>query len=171
MNTQQKQYIEQNIELIEQGQWDDFFKDCPLGIASTLYDADIDFMYEMSRVPTGAFYGCNSIKNMNIPEGVITIEHSAFYSCDNLTSITIPNSVLNIDANAFGSCMVLRSVSIGKNVHKIGHDAFYNCIKLNRINFEGTIEQWKEVSIEKDCWMYVPARTIRCIDGITKLRH
>ncbi|OQB13377.1 MAG: hypothetical protein BWY15_01841 [Firmicutes bacterium ADurb.Bin193] len=39
-----------------------------------------------------AFFRCNSLISVTIPNSVTTIEEGAFYSCENLTSVTILNS-------------------------------------------------------------------------------
>ena len=41
---------------------------------------------------------------------VTSIGHSAFYFCDNLTSITIPESVTSIGDHAFDGCTSLKDI-------------------------------------------------------------
>ena len=59
---------------------------------------------------------------------LVSIGESAFYSCDNLTSVTIPNSVSSIEKSAFYSCTSLTSVTIPNSVQKIGSHALSHCI-------------------------------------------
>ena len=56
---------------------------------------------------------------------VTSIGFSAFYDCDSLTSVSIPNSVTSIDQWAFYRCRALSSVSIPNSVISIGQEAFY----------------------------------------------
>ena len=49
-----KEYIENNIELIDQNNWEEFFKDAPKGIGGFLYDADMPFLNELSYIPAYA---------------------------------------------------------------------------------------------------------------------
>ena len=65
---------------------------------------------------------------------VTNIGSGAFYGCDDLTSVTIPNSVLNIGDSAFLYCSSLTSVIIPDSVTIIGEDAFFGCGSLTAIN-------------------------------------
>ena len=51
----------------------------------------------------------------------------AFFGCDGLTSVTIPNSVTSIGYRAFSGCSGLTSITIGNSVTSIGEKAFEGC--------------------------------------------
>ena len=61
---------------------------------------------------------------------VTSIGKSAFYLCDGLTSVSIPNSVTSIGSSAFYYCSKLTSITIPNSVTSIGSSAFYYCSKL-----------------------------------------
>ena len=94
------------------------------------------------QYPTG-----NIGTSYTIPDSVTTIGDDAFYCCDSLTSVTIPDSVTTIGEWAFDGCNSLTSVTIPDSVTTIGDDAFYNCTSLTDVYYQGTEEQWKEISI------------------------
>lgn len=48
-----------------------------------------------------AFNTCKNLKEINLPEGFLSIEKRAFYKCSSLRKIKIPNSVKIIDEEAF----------------------------------------------------------------------
>ena len=50
----------------------------------------------VTSIGNGAFYGCQKLKTVVIPEGVTSIGKDAFNYCYNLTSITLPGSVESI---------------------------------------------------------------------------
>ena len=41
------------------------------------------------------------LSNIVLPDGLLTISYGAFYHCDSLTNITIPDTVTNVEAYAF----------------------------------------------------------------------
>ncbi|MBQ8192222.1 MAG: leucine-rich repeat domain-containing protein, partial [Bacteroidaceae bacterium] len=86
-----------------------------------------------------AFYDCDGLTSITIPNSVTSIEDYAFRYCDGLTSITIPNSVTSIGDDAFSDCSSLTSVTIGNSVTSIGHDAFYGCSNLTSITIPNSV--------------------------------
>ncbi len=74
--------------------------------------------------------GC---QNTVISITVTTIGDHAFFSCEGLSSINIPNSVTTIGGYAFSNCTGLSSASISKSVTAIGDRAFYGCTGLNEV--------------------------------------
>ncbi len=73
------------------------------------------------------------IKEVVIGENVQTIGSSAFYNCDSLVSVTIPNSVTSIGSSAFQDLMKLQTVALGSGVTSIGSSAFTNCQQLTTV--------------------------------------
>lgn len=59
-----------------------------------------------------------------IKEGTKTIADYAFWYCEDLTSITIPDSVTSIGSGAFSDCTSLTSIIIPDSVTSIGSGAF-----------------------------------------------
>ena len=66
----------------------------------------------VTNIGSGAFYDCDGLTSITIPNSVTSIEDYAFYSCSGLTSITIPNSVTSIGDNAFYGCSGLESIVV-----------------------------------------------------------
>ena len=61
------------------------------------------------------FSGCTSLKEVILPESLVSIETNCFENCTSLTSITIPKNVTNIDGgddSAFSGCTNLTTVTI-----------------------------------------------------------
>lgn len=56
----------------------------------------------VAYIDSGAFEGCDSLKVVEIPEGVITVASGSFVSCANLTTVIVPKYA-KIGSNAFVS--------------------------------------------------------------------
>ena len=68
----------------------------------------------------------------SIRKGVKVIGDWAFWDCEFLTNINIPNSVTTIGEQAFGVCDSLVNINIPNSVTTIGKYAFYGCIYNHR---------------------------------------
>lgn len=55
----------------------------------------------VTSIGDGAFFECNNLTSIAIPDGVKSIGGAAFRGCSKLTSIIIPDSVTRIDSLAF----------------------------------------------------------------------
>ena len=66
-------------------------------------------------------------------DGVEAIYQFAFYYCDTLQSVVIPNNVKSIGYSAFRHCGGLKRVEIPGGVLNIDDKAFDNCISLARV--------------------------------------
>ena len=104
------------------------------------------------------------VTDVKLPNSVTSIGE-AFYYCKSLTSIAIPNNVTSIGNNAFQGCSSITNIIIPNGVTAIGRYAFYYCSSLNSITFEGTIEQWNNVTKGNNWNDGVPTTVVHCTDG------
>ena len=74
-----------------------------------------------------AFYECDELTSIIIPNGIICIDTLAFFSCDSLVSVVIPDTVISIGSQAFDYCHKLKSVTLGNGAADISTSAFENC--------------------------------------------
>ncbi len=105
----------------------------------------IKFNGNITEVGYYAFYECNKLTSITIPNSVTSIGNDAFQYCSALTSVTIPNSVTSIGEEAFAYCSKLTSVTIGNGVTSIGERAFSSCTALKRVDITD-LEAWCEIS-------------------------
>lgn len=112
----------------------------------------------ISTIGTGAFKGAESLSRIDLPYNLSPqISEELFYGCKALESIQVPNGVKTIKNNAFAYSGLLE-LSMGKNVTKIEGSrttgaeapsgAFYRADNFNTINYYGTEDNWKSISIE-----------------------
>lgn len=186
MNSKQQKYIENNIDLIENENWDKFFQNAPAGIGGVLYKSEIDFINPIKKIPDWAFYeyedltsmmisrgvtrighgafcGCSNLKSIIIPESVTSIGYEAFKNCANLTNIIIPDGVDTLSWSMFENCNNLTSIVIGKGVTHIASRPFEGCSNLTTIIFNGTKNMFRKITKHKN-WTD-STLTITCIDG------
>ena len=95
--------------------------------------------YAISYIPK------ENLKTVIITSG-LSIGAWAFYDCDSLTSITIPDSVTSIGYGAFAYCDSLTSITIPDSVTNIGNSAFSGCISLTSITFKDTSTWYRTTS-------------------------
>ena len=93
-----------------------------------------------------AFYGCTGLESITISNSVTSIGQSAFYECTSLINIEIPNSVTSIGSSAFYECTSLINIEIPNSVTSIGSSAFYECTSLTNVYYNGTIEEWCNIT-------------------------
>ena len=65
-----------------------------------------------------------------VKEGTHLIAGSAFWGCDQLTEISIPESVEYIGSFAFGQCQNLSNIILPEHSIHFGDGAFWNCNRL-----------------------------------------
>ncbi len=115
----------------------------------------------VARFGTHAFYGCNSLNTITIPENVTKIEEYTFSACG-FTSIKIPDSVTSIGGYAFHNCSKLTSITIPKGVTQIGDNAFTSCASLMTVN----VEEGNSIYDSRDnCNAIIETKTNKLITG------
>ena len=130
---------------------------------------NIEIPDSVTEIEWQAFNGCSGLTTVVIPGSVINIGDEVFIGCSNLTTVTIANGVENIGIHAFYECDKLANVTIGNTVTKIGSFAFGYCPELTNIKFEGTMDQWNDISFEGGWIAGSPASQVVCSDGNVSL--
>ena len=87
-----------------------------------------------------SLYIATDIKNI-APGGLSSIR-----SC----FIHIPETVDTIGSYAFANDTALKSIVIPSSLKHIGNNAFIGCLNLNKVYYEGTVEEWMQISFEGD---------------------
>ena len=88
-----------------------------------------------------AFYACNKITSVTIPEGVTYIDFAAFYNCTSLEEVNLPSSLNEIGMYAFGYCIKLEDINftVPGNIEKIYAYAFTHCSALESVTIPQTV--------------------------------
>ena len=82
------------------------------------------------------FYGCTSLKSIEIPETFTMIDYGVFQN-SGITSIELPDSITEIYDSAFQGCKELVSVVLPEKLSYLGYNSFLDCTKLESVTFTG----------------------------------
>lgn len=99
---------------------------CEITTGNTKYSGNID-------IPSTVEYKGKTLS-------IIKIGDNAFYGCENLISVNIPNTVLEIGRDAFNGCINLEKVNLSQALTTIGACAFANCVKIQRMSFSSSLQ-------------------------------
>ena len=102
------------------------------GYQGTAPEVVIPSEYEglpVKEIGNTAFFSCQNLVSIEIPDSVISIGFNAFFECTSLKNIALPDSVISIGTAAFGSCDNLESVAFGNSLESIGAYAFLSVSK------------------------------------------
>ena len=90
------------------------------------------------------FANCSGLKFVYLTHGLKTIKSYMFYRCSKLETLIIPNTVTNIGYQAFGGCSALKEAT-----------------------YEGTMEEWNTVKLDRGQLVgaFDSGVVIHCTDG------
>lgn len=124
---------------------------------------ELKYFTGLTSIGVSAFYLCDGLTSVIIPESVTNIGANAFRDCSSLTSVIIPEGVTTIVNFAFDGCSGLTSVVIPSTVTGIGGAVFRNCSALtsviSQIQEPFAYENSAFRAISDACVLYVPKGT------------
>jgi len=106
----------------------------------------------LRKIGYNAFWGCNELTSLSLPDGLNTIDYSAFWGCSGVTSISMPSSLSNIAQNAFWGCSAVNSMKVdaqtppalGNNAMQgVPRDANVSVPETSLASYKAA-PQWKE---------------------------
>lgn len=93
---------------------------------------------KLEAIGNQAFSG-TGLTEIELPEGLTTLDYSAFSYCASLSSVKIPGKVERISYNSFYKCSNLQKVELAEGIKFIDHQAFGYSNRLQSINFPSTL--------------------------------
>lgn len=100
-----------------------------LNVPETLGGAPVVGIYPVAFQPCGS-------EEIILPETVKYIREMAFYSCEYVKKITLPQSLESIGNNAFDNCSALEEIDMG-GASTIGEKVFIDCSSLKKVTISG----------------------------------
>jgi len=125
------------------------------------------------KIADRAFWDCQNIENINLPDSVEEIGEYAFYNNINLQTISlgselkyirqfafngcgvltveIPSTIISIERSAFEGCLSLESVELEaqSQLESLGERAFFNCQSLTDINLPNRIYEIRQGTFQE----------------------
>ncbi len=136
----------------------------------------------VSKIYFSSFSGCGSLTNLIIKGNRIQIDGDTVFDGCPIETATVPSNVCSFINNpalktvvitngeriydsALKNCSNLESITLPATIAYIGDEAFMNCKKLTSVTFDGTKEQWRQISVGSN-WSYQTGGIIvRCTNG------
>ena len=118
-----------------------------------------------------AFAQCESLKSVELYEGIETIQKGGFYGCNSITEINIPHTVTQIGfcskstvTGVFEGCRNLKKVILSQKLKIIGNSSFAYCETLEDIDIPDTV-----TDIGADVFTYTGLRKIKLSNSMTEI--
>ena len=114
----------------------------------------------LTSIPDSYLAGSH-ITEFKVPDNIKTIGAGAFYGCNSLLKVEIPESVSEIRMYAFSDCEKLKVLFIKNRYLTMDETIFENTKHIAKIYYDGKKDDWDLV------WPYnPPAIWIECTDEI-----
>lgn len=195
MDNKLKEFIQKNIKLIDENEFERLYEaiydpTAKSALTQVLMSSGINPLDHMSYVPerfsdsssiteieipncikrirVSAFAACSKLETISIPSSVKRIESSAFYACKSLKTVDLEEGLEWIGAGSFQFCSLLPTIKIPSSVVGIGYHAFSSCFALKDVVYNGTQKQWKKMIGDEDWCSDSEHLIVHCTDGNIK---
>lgn len=88
-----------------------------------------------------AFSGCSSLKEIHIPNKVSSVPYSAFENCTSLNHVILPDKLEYIQGFAFSGCSSLTEIVLPTTLKSINSFSFSDCISLGKVLLSDSLQE------------------------------
>ena len=85
------------------------------------------------ELPSGIFERCASLKHVELPESLRSIEDHAFAGCASLQYVKLPPKLGTLGFECFADCITLKEIKLPKRIATVPGRAFYDCKSLTTV--------------------------------------
>lgn len=127
---------------------------------------------DVTDIKRSAFYMCDKITKIKLPETMTYISDWAFEKCTNLDTVYFPDNLISIGKSAFSDCTKLTNITLNNGLKRIGESAFSGCssiysitipdsvLNIDKSAFECCTTLESIIIMNKDCEIYDAPGTI-----------
>lgn len=89
------------------------------------FDFTISLPASLREIDTEAFYQVSKLKDITLPEGLVTIGKRSFKDCTSLTDPKFPSTLKDILSEAYSGIDNIKNIKFNEGIEFIGNSAFY----------------------------------------------
>ena len=104
---------------------------------------------KVTAIGEGAFESYETLKYVELAEGIRAVEQNAFRGCTALLRMDLAPTITTIGDSAFENCTMLCEVNYGSKLTVLGNSAFAGCISLSVFEIPETMETIGELCFSK----------------------
>lgn len=100
----------------------------------------IVFPEGLTEIGEFAFISSYNIKNITLPDSLVSVGHGAFYYL-NIETVNFGKNLQTVGDYAFCVCNKLSSLDFPEGISKIGEYSFYSCVNLESVYIPDSIKE------------------------------
>ena len=163
-----KSFIERNIQLIEDKNFEDLY-----------INAYMEYVNERNKVKPTDISALTDIlteifaKEPIFDDNLTYVPNYYLIANDKVVDVVIPEGIEYVGVSAYRNCVNLQTLSLPKTLSEIDEGAFKGCNKLNKIFYNGSKSDWEHIklgmqSFGSSGWIHYD-KVIYCNDGEVKV--
>ncbi len=90
----------------------------------------------VKEIGSSAFYGCSKLETFVFPTELRVIKGSAFARCSHLAELNFNNKLEEIEGSAFERCLAIKEIVLPSSLNKIGAETFKGCLYIEKITLD-----------------------------------
>lgn len=110
------------------------------GVTATLTHPERDWPYYGADKPKGDIVVPATVVHEGKAYRVAAVGSYAFYGCDSVTSVSLPDGIVSIGTQAFNGCRSMKEIAMGRGLKAIGEGAFAYCAAMDSLVLPATVD-------------------------------
>ncbi|WP_295081322.1 leucine-rich repeat domain-containing protein [Ruminococcus sp.] len=106
--------------------------------------------YPVTELRDNAFYKCETLRGIDLPDTVARIGHHCFYACDKLEAVRLPDGLEEIGEGCFCGCVRLSDITLPASLDKLPDSCFRACVSLSDVKLPQGLKSIGELCFS-DC--------------------